>query len=79
MEHLGNAKQASWKPPDPSTVEHSDSEPGGDRQIENQGSVSRESRPRKPLAFRMSFLALLIIGFICALDATVLGVAIPVS
>ncbi|KAF2463772.1 MFS general substrate transporter [Lindgomyces ingoldianus] len=45
-------------------------------QIENYDATSREPRPNKPLAFYMSFIALLIMGFICA---TVLGVAIPVS
>ncbi|KAH8722890.1 major facilitator superfamily domain-containing protein [Phaeosphaeriaceae sp. PMI808] len=39
---------------------------------------SQEQPLKKPLAFHMSFFALLIMGFICALDATVLGVAIPV-
>jgi len=37
-----------------------------------------EPRRGKPLAFHMSFISLLIMLFICALDATVLGVAIPV-
>ncbi|KAF1914792.1 major facilitator superfamily domain-containing protein [Ampelomyces quisqualis] len=32
---------------------------------------------QKPLSFHMSFASLLIMGFLCALDATVLGVAIP--
>lgn len=35
--------------------------------------------PKKPLAFHMSFLALLIMNFLSAFDATILGVAIPVN
>ncbi len=74
MESLENGKGDSWES---TPVDHSDNGPGGDDQTENR--QYREPRPRKPLAFYMSFLALLIMGFICALDATVLGVATPVS
>lgn len=79
MENLENGKQESWTLTDSPPIEHRDDEPGTHRQIENHDSASREPRPRKPLAFHMSLLALLIMGFICALDATVLGVAIPIS
>jgi hypothetical protein len=47
-------------------------------QVDNYASTPQEPRRGKSLAFHMSFLSLLIMGFICALDATVLGVAIPV-
>ena len=52
----------------------------GDKQnqVDNYASTPQEPRRGKSLAFHMSFLSLLIMGFICALDATVLGVAIPV-
>jgi hypothetical protein len=62
--------------PQPVTRSHH----SGDKQnqVDNYASTPQEPRRGKSLAFHMSFLSLLIMGFICALDATVLGVAIPV-
>ncbi|KAF1852049.1 MFS general substrate transporter [Cucurbitaria berberidis CBS 394.84] len=74
MENLENGKQEAWTSADLPPTKNRDDEPGTHSQIENHDSASR---PGKPLAFHMSFIALLIMGFICALDATVLGVAIP--
>jgi hypothetical protein len=62
--------------PQPVTRSHH----SGDKhdQVDNDRSTPQEPRRGKSLAFHMSFFSLLIMGFICALDATVLGVAIPV-
>ena len=51
---------------------------GGSNQNVEHDDLSQKPSHRKPLAFHMSFLALMIMGFICALDGTVLGVALPV-
>jgi hypothetical protein len=62
--------------PQPVTRSHH----SGDKhnQVDSYVSTPQEPRRGKSLEFHMSFLSLLIMGFICALDATVLGVAIPV-
>ncbi|KAF2868567.1 major facilitator superfamily domain-containing protein [Massariosphaeria phaeospora] len=77
MEYLEDGKEALANSADPTLIEHHGHELSNERRIVEDDGPSQEHPLKKPLAFHMSFLALLIMGFICALDATVLGVAIP--
>ena len=77
MDLIEGSKEESSKK-EQSYLEHVGDE-SNNRQTTEQDVPSSKTCPlKKPLAFHMSFLALLIMGFICALDATVLGVALPV-
>lgn len=78
MENLENGKEAVTNPTDSTLFEQNGHGAGSERERAEHDGPSQERPLKKPLAFHMSFLALLIMGFICALDATVLGVAIPV-
>lgn len=58
------------------TPRGSDSDSGG--QDEDSNNASQEKWTKKPLAFHLSFTALIIMAFICAPNATMLGFAIPI-
>jgi MFS family permease len=78
MENLEIKEQTSFTTDVSHLTTKSDHEREKHHQVDTDVSIPPEPRRGKPLAFHMSFLSLLIMGFICALDATVLGVAIPV-
>lgn len=71
--------QAPHGPTDAVLVANIHRDPESECQCEDSDDASKGPRAKKPLAFHLSFTALIIMAFICALDATVLGVAIPVS
>jgi hypothetical protein len=47
--------------------------------VDHNGEDDVEATPKKSLAFKLAFIGLAAIGFVFQMDATALGIALPVS